>query len=116
MARCSAIKPNGKRCTLPAKGQLGLCWAHDPANAQRRSMIASRGGRARSSKELKDIKFDVRAVVAGVLSDEVDKGRAAVALQGFNTLLRAVELEQKTDLEDLARQVKELQRGYGGAA
>jgi hypothetical protein len=37
-------------------------------------------------------------------------------LQGFNTLLRAVELEQKTDLEDLARQVKELQRGYGGAA
>jgi hypothetical protein len=31
-------------------------------------------------------------------------------------LLRAVELEQKTDLEDFARQVKELQRGYGGAA
>jgi hypothetical protein len=58
----------------------------------------------------------VRAVIAGVLSDEVEKSRAAVALQGFNTLLRAVELEQKTDLEDLARQVKELQRGYGGAA
>ena len=81
-------------------------------------MIASRGGRARSSnsKELKDIKLDVRAVIAGVLSAEVDKGRAAVALQGFNTLLRAVELEQRADLEDLARQVKELQRGYGGAA
>lgn len=79
-------------------------------------MIASRGGQARSSKELRDIKLDVRAVVAGVLSDELEKGRAAVALQGFNTLLRAVELEQKADLEDLARQVKELQRGYGRTA
>jgi hypothetical protein len=116
MARCSAIKPNGERCTLPAKGQLGVCWAHDPANRERRRMIASRGGQARSSRELKDIKLDVRAVVAGVLSEEVDKGRAAVALQGFNTLLRAVELEQKADLEDLARQVKELQRGYGRTA
>src|SRR5829696_1618406 len=116
MARCSAIKPNGMCCTLPAKGQFGLCWAHDPANAQMRSMIASRGGRARASKELKDIKLDVRAVVAGVLAEELDKGRAAVALQGFNTLLRAVELEQKADLEDLARQVEELKRGYGATA
>jgi hypothetical protein len=116
MTRCSAIKPDGKRCTLPAKGQLGLCWAHDPANAQRRRMIASRGGRARVSKELRDIKTDVRAVVGGVLAGELDSKNAAVALQGFNTLLRAAELEQKADLEDLARQVKELQRGYGGAA
>ena len=110
MARCSAIKPDGTRCTLSAKGQLGLCWAHDPANRERRRKIASRGGRARSSKELRDIKADVRAVVAGVLTDELEKGRAAVA---FNTLLRAVELEQKADLEDLARDVRELQRGYG---
>jgi hypothetical protein len=91
MVRCSAIKPDGTRCTLSAKGQLGVCWAHDPANRERRRMIASRGGQAKSSKELKDIKADVRAVVAGVLSEEVD-------------------------LEDLARQVKELQRGYGRTA
>jgi hypothetical protein len=116
VAQCSAIKPSGERCTLPAKGQLGVCWAHDPANRERRRKIASRGGRARSSKELKDIKADVRAVVAGVLTDELEKGRAAVALQGFNTLLRAVELEQKADLEDLARDVRELQRGYGRTA
>ncbi len=116
MARCSAIKPNGERCTLQASEQHGLCWAHDPANAERRRSIASRGGRARASKELSDIKRDVRKVITGVLEEGLDKGKAAVALQGFNTLLRAVELGQRVDLEELAREVEEIKRGYGGAA
>jgi hypothetical protein len=77
-------------------------------------MIASRGGQARSSKELKDIKLDVRAVVAGVLSEEVDKGRAAVALQGFNTLLRAVELERKIrEQDELEERIRALESRGG---
>jgi hypothetical protein len=46
----------------------------------------------------------------------LDRGRGAVALQGYNTLLRAAEIGQRADLEDLAREVEELKRGYGRPA
>ena len=37
-------------------------------------------------------------------------------MQGYNTLLRAAEMGQKADLEELAREVEELKRGYGRTA
>ena len=58
----------------------------------------------------------MRTVIAAVLRGRVDRGRGAVALQGYNTLLRAAEIGQRADLEDLAREVEELKRGYGRTA
>jgi hypothetical protein len=58
----------------------------------------------------------LRTVIDDVLKGRVDKGRAAVALQGYNALIRVVEVGRRDDLEDLAREVEELKRGYGGAA
>lgn len=37
----------------------------------------------------------MRNVIAGVLDESVEKGKGAVALQGYNTLLRAAELSQR---------------------
>jgi hypothetical protein len=42
--------------------------------------------------------------------------RVAGALQGFNALIRTVEVSRRDELEELAREVEELKRGYGGAA
>src|ERR687890_379299 len=81
-----------------------------------RSGAGGRGGKAKGAGELSEIKRDVRDVIAGVLDGSVDKGRGAVALQGYNTLLRAAEIGQRADLEDLAREVEELKRGYGQTA
>jgi len=53
---CRANKRNGSPCTAPASGADGYCWAHDPANAERRRRIASRGGRGKGSGELTDLK------------------------------------------------------------
>lgn len=116
MARCSAIKPNGERCNLQAGGQHGFCWAHDPANSEKRRKIASSGGRSKASKEIRDVKGEIKALITNVIEGGVDKGRGAVALQGYNTLLRAFEVEQKSVLEELAREVEELKRGNSGAA
>ena len=113
---CRATKRNGEPCTAPATASNGYCWAHDPANAEKRRRMASKAGRSKPGKELADIKRDIHAVIKDVLSGEVDKGRAAVALQGFNALIRAVEVGRRDELEELAREVEELKRGYGGAA
>ena len=113
--RCAAITRAGERCKLDATSG-SYCWSHAPENAEERRKRARRGGKAKGAGELSEIKREVRAVIAGVLIGRVDKGKGAVALQGYNTLLRAHEIGQRADLEELAREVEELKRGYGRTA
>ena len=83
--QCRAIKQNGERCTLPAKGQQGVCWAHDPANAEQRRRQASRAGRSKPSREIVEIKDLLSELTERVLGGEdveaLETGRAAVANQ-----------------------------------
>ena len=94
-AVCRANKRDGSPCTTPASGTNGYCWAHDPANAERRRTIASSGGRGRGGSELADLKKQIRDLAAEVLDGTADRGRAAVANQIYNTLIRAIEQERK---------------------
>jgi hypothetical protein len=113
--RCAAITSAGEWCKLDATSG-SYCWNHAPENAEARKRRARRGGKARGAGELEEIKRDLRSVIADVLAGRVDRGRAAVAFQGYNALIRVVEVGRRDDLEDLAREVEELKRGYGGAA
>ena len=118
MPQCRAIKQNGERCTLPAKGQLGVCWAHDPANAAQRRRQASRGGRSKPSRELAEIKTLLSDLTDRVLGGEgvepLETGRAAVANQLLNTRLRAVEVERKIkEAEEFEERLAELERVAG---
>jgi hypothetical protein len=113
--RCAAITSAGERCKLDATN-CSYCWSHHPENADERRRRARRGGKAKGAGELGEIKRELRTVIDDVLKGRVDKGRAAVALQGYNALIRVVEVGRRDDLEDLAREVEELKRGYGGAA
>jgi hypothetical protein len=114
MARCAAVKANGERCRLDATGQQGYCWAHDPANREKRRVRASRAGRAKASRELPELKTLLADLTEQVLAGDIDTGRAAVANQLINTRLRAIEVERKireaeeieerlSRLEDLAK-------------
>ena len=114
MARCAAVKANGERCRLDATGQQGYCWAHDPANREKRRVRASRAGRARANRELPELKTLLADLTEQVLAGDIDTGRAAVANQLINTRLRAIEVERKireaeeieerlSRLEDLAK-------------
>jgi hypothetical protein len=77
--QCTAVKRNTERCTLPANGPQGLCWAHDPANAEKRRRGASRGGKAKANRELPSIKARLEDLTEQVLSGELPTGPAAVA-------------------------------------
>lgn len=56
MAVCRATKANEEPCTLSANGPQGVCWAHDPANREKRRRMASRAARSKPSRELSEIK------------------------------------------------------------
>jgi hypothetical protein len=92
------------------------CWSHHPDHAGERHRRASkggkRGGRGRARGELEEIKGGIRTVIDDVLSGELHEiGRGAVALQGYNALLRAAEQERKAkESEDLERRIETLER------
>jgi hypothetical protein len=109
--QCTAVKRNGDRCTLPANGPQGLCWAHDPANAEKRRRGASRGGKAKANRELPFIKAQLEDLTEQVLSGALETGRAAVANQLINTRLRAIELERKIkETDELEARLEALER------
>ena len=111
MARCKATKRNGEPCTLPAQGEQGLCWAHDPANAEKRRRGASRGGRAKASRELPTIKALLEDLTDRVLSGDLAPGTAAVANQLINTRLRTIEQERRNrETEELEGRIEALER------
>ncbi len=102
--RCSGITRSGTRCERSADGPNGLCWAHDPANAEKRRRLASKAGKAKPDRELAGIKERLSDLADDVLEERVDKGVAAVASQVLNVYLRAVSVEMKVketgELED----------------
>jgi hypothetical protein len=107
---CTATKRNGEPCTLPSNGPSGLCWAHDPANAERRRRGQSRGGKNKPSRELVSIKGRLSDLADDVLAERVDKGVAAVAGQVLNVYLRAVSVELKArEQEELVARLEVLE-------
>ena len=111
MAVCRATKANGEPCTLSANGPQGLCWAHNPANRDKRRRMASRAAKSKPGRELAGVKTQLQDLTEQVLSGALETGRAAVANQLINTCLRAIELERKIkETDELEARLEALER------
>jgi len=114
--RCSFIKASGERCKGTATGPHGLCWAHDPANAEQRRRAASRGGRGKANREVADLKEEIKAVINDVRTGDLDRNDAAVMIQGYRALKDFISLERQVrETDELAAEIEELKREYGVA-
>jgi hypothetical protein len=114
--QCSAITRAGTRCQRSAEGQNGLCFAHDPKNAERRRRTASRGGRGKANREVATLKDEIRDVIADVKAGELDRNDAAVMFQGYRALKDFIALERQVkETDELAAEIEELKREYGVA-
>jgi hypothetical protein len=116
-ARCAAITRAGGRCKLDAT-HGSYCYQHAPETARERQRNASRGGKVGGNgragvSELTSIKRDVRRVIDAALAGEVERGIAAVAFQGFNALLKAVETERKVrETDELIERLEALEEAH----
>jgi hypothetical protein len=107
---CRATKRNGEPCTAPATGSNGYCWAHDPANADKRRRMASRARSSKGGTEIAEIKKQLKDLAADVLSGEVGRSEAAVVNQILNTRARIIELERKLrEQEELEERLEALE-------
>ena len=95
MPRCIAIKPDGSPCERIVGASQSYCFAHDPANADKRRRNAAKAGRSTPNAELKEVKGLLKRLTQQVLAGDLGTAPATVANQLLNTRLRALELERK---------------------
>jgi hypothetical protein len=117
MALCQATKANGTPCQVKATAS-GFCWAHDPANAERRKQIARQGNRAGGKgrpsparDELTEIRQLLRGLTAKVYKEEITPAIVYAIATLCNGRLRVVELERKiAEHEDLEARIAALEQ------
>ena len=109
--QCSFIKASGGRCRGAATGQNGLCWAHDPKNAEKRRQMASRAGRSKPSREVAGLKEEIKTVIADVRDGDLDRNAAAVMIQAFRALKDFIALERQIkETESLESRLEALEQ------
>ena len=108
-SQCPAITRSGERCRKYADSPDGYCWAHSPANAERRRQAASRAGKARHDQEVRILKEELKATIAGVRDGSIDRNDAGVVFQGYRALKDYIALERDTSiLPELSERIEEL--------
>jgi hypothetical protein len=114
MPRCPATKRDGGQCTTIVRSPQVYCYQHDPERADERKRNASRAGKSVGGREIKDLKRRISEVIDAVLDGSQDRGRAAVAIQGFNALRGVLELERKIrEAEELEARLVALEEALG---
>jgi len=107
---CTAVTRNGEPCTLQATGKNGLCWAHDPRNAEQRRRRASKGGRSKANTEIRDLKAQLEDLSDGVLEKRIDRSDAIAVNMIINTRARLIELERKIkETEELEQRISAIE-------
>lgn len=78
--------------------------------------MASRAARAKPNRELRELKRRISEVVEAVLEGSQDRGRAAVAIQGFNALRSVLDLERRVrELDEIEARLDALEDSRVGA-
>jgi hypothetical protein len=112
MSQCSFTKPNGERCKLAAQGPQGVCWNHDPKNAEQRRKQASKAATAKADKEVREDKREIRDLIKAVREDGFDVSAANTINRLYQTLLQYILAERGIYREeDLAVRIRQLGEG-----
>jgi hypothetical protein len=99
---CKAITHGGARCSSSAQEGSEWCWNHDRDRVEERRTDSRAGGKTRSRRsldELERIKEQLRTITAGVLEGRIDRDKAAVLIEGFNTLVRLIEVQRNLEFQ-----------------
>jgi hypothetical protein len=109
MSQCSFTKPNGERCKLAAQGPQGVCWNHDPKNAEQRRKQASKAATAKADKEIRETKAEIRELIRAVREEGFDVSAANTINRLYQTLLQYILAERGIFREeDLAVRIRYL--------
>ena len=108
--RCLAITREGQPCRGLVRAGNDYCPAHDPTRQEARRRAASKAGRSRPGREFMDVKREIRAVVDGVRNGSIESRVGAVTFQGYNVLLKTLDVERRWyETDQLEERLEELE-------
>ena len=109
-ARCAAITLGGEPCKGLVRPGNEYCPAHDPARQEARRRAASKAGKSKPGRELTDAKRDILDVIKGVREESIERPVGAVVFQGYNTLLKALDVERRwRETDELEARLEEME-------
>jgi hypothetical protein len=117
MPRCGGFKPDGTPCERIVRASQSYCYSHDPAHVEKRRRQASKAGKGKPSREIKDLKKQLEDLANDVLEHRVGSGVATIVNQIINTRARLIELERKIrEQAELEERLAALEQAQGGAS
>ena len=114
--QCAATKANGFRCRLLTEDPSGLCYSHNPKYANQRVRTASKGGRGRATKEVRELRSEFREMRQRVDKGSLSPTKANTMIRCLHGEMDAIRLERQILLEDeLSIEVTKLKREIFGS-
>ena len=89
---CAGSKPNGEPCRRIVGPSQSYCYSHSPERAAERSLNASKAGKSKPGRRVRDLDNQLAQLYEDALAGVVDRGVAAVLCQivyGRTCLLEA---------------------------
>ena len=125
--KCAAITLGGAPCKGLVRPGNEYCPAHDPARQEARRRAASKAGKSKPGRELTEAKRDILDVIKAVREESIERPVGAVVFQGYNTLLKALDVERRwRETDELEARLEEMEAaldrknregsGYGSTA
>lgn len=112
MAVCGGVRRSGGRCEVVVGGQQTYCYHHDPANAEKRKRVASKGGKSKPNREVLDLRLRLQDLTERVISGDLQTPRGAVANQLITTRIKLLEYERRAkDIGELVERLEALENG-----
>ncbi len=109
-AKCAAITLGGAPCKGLVRPGNDYCPAHDPARQEARRRSASKAGKSKPGRELTEAKRDILDVIKGVREESIERPVGAVVFQGYNTFLKALDVERRwRETDELVVRLEELE-------
>lgn len=88
--------------------------AHDPARQEARRRAASKAGKSKPGRELTEAKRDILEVIKGVREETIERPVGAVVFQGYNVLLKALDVERRwRETDELETRLEEMEEALG---
>ena len=108
--RCLAITREGQPCRGLVRAGNDYCPAHDPSRQEARRRAASKAGRSGPGRELTEVKRSIRDIVDRVRDGSMESRVGAVIFQGYNTLLKTLDVERRWyETDQLEERLEELE-------
>jgi len=107
---CAGYKPDGEPCQRIVSPSQRYCYSHSPERASERKINASKAGKSKSGRRVRDLDTQLAKLYEDTLAGGVDRGVAAVLCQIVYGRTRLLEAERRIrEVEEIEKRLEAIE-------